>query len=152
MRSETRSCCGPTRFGRHDQYRFGVAAGRGPGAREQSVLMSVWRTCWQQGRSALDFLFVICPRSGYVNEGELHDISPDRCNERKPSFLKRATQTHFGTTSPPFKMRPAKPVRAELLATITAPNLFDERFVLMQLRCSTIPKHNSSNDRVSSVR
>ena len=22
----------------------------------QSVLMSVWRTCWQQGRSALDFL------------------------------------------------------------------------------------------------
>src|SRR5262245_36259972 len=27
-----------------------------PGARAQSVLMSVWRTCWQQGRSALDFL------------------------------------------------------------------------------------------------
>jgi transposase len=26
------------------------------GARTQSVLMSVWRTCWQQGRSALDFL------------------------------------------------------------------------------------------------
>ena len=26
------------------------------GARVQSVLMSVWRTCWQQGRSALDFL------------------------------------------------------------------------------------------------
>jgi transposase len=26
------------------------------GARAQSVLMSVWRTCWQQGRSALDFL------------------------------------------------------------------------------------------------
>jgi hypothetical protein len=25
-------------------------------ARAQSVLMSVWRTCWQQGRSALDFL------------------------------------------------------------------------------------------------
>jgi transposase len=27
-----------------------------PGARAQSVLMSVWRTCGQQGRSALDFL------------------------------------------------------------------------------------------------
>jgi transposase len=27
-----------------------------PGARAQSVLMSVWRTCWQQGRSAVDFL------------------------------------------------------------------------------------------------
>src|SRR5215475_11793036 len=26
------------------------------GARAQSGLMSVWRTCWQQGRSALDFL------------------------------------------------------------------------------------------------
>jgi transposase len=26
------------------------------GARAQSVLMSVWRTRWQQGRSALDFL------------------------------------------------------------------------------------------------
>jgi transposase len=26
------------------------------GARAQSVLMSVWWTCWQQGRSALDFL------------------------------------------------------------------------------------------------
>jgi hypothetical protein len=25
-------------------------------ARAQSVLMSVWRTCWQRGRSALDFL------------------------------------------------------------------------------------------------
>jgi transposase len=26
------------------------------GARAQSVLMSVWRTCWQRGSSALDFL------------------------------------------------------------------------------------------------
>jgi transposase len=26
------------------------------GARAQSILMSVWRTCWQQQRSALDFL------------------------------------------------------------------------------------------------
>ena len=26
------------------------------GARARSVLMSVWRTCWQQGRSAVDFL------------------------------------------------------------------------------------------------
>jgi hypothetical protein len=26
------------------------------GARAPSVLMSVWRTCWQQGRSAVDFL------------------------------------------------------------------------------------------------
>ena len=26
------------------------------GARAQSMLMSVWRTCWQQGLSALDFL------------------------------------------------------------------------------------------------
>ena len=26
------------------------------GARAQSVLMSVWRTCWQQGRCALDLL------------------------------------------------------------------------------------------------
>ena len=26
------------------------------GARAQSVLLSVWRTCWQHGRSALEFL------------------------------------------------------------------------------------------------
>jgi len=26
------------------------------GARVQSILMSVWRACWQQGRSALEFL------------------------------------------------------------------------------------------------
>jgi transposase len=26
------------------------------GARAQAVLMSVWRTCWQKGRSALAFL------------------------------------------------------------------------------------------------
>lgn len=26
------------------------------GARAQAILMSVWRTCWQQGRWALDFL------------------------------------------------------------------------------------------------
>ena len=26
------------------------------GARAQAVLMTVWRTCWQQGRNALDFL------------------------------------------------------------------------------------------------
>jgi transposase len=26
------------------------------GARAQAVFMSVWRTCWQRGRSALDFL------------------------------------------------------------------------------------------------
>jgi transposase len=26
------------------------------GARAQSVLMTVWRTCWQQGRSVVDFL------------------------------------------------------------------------------------------------
>jgi transposase len=26
------------------------------GARAQAVLMSVWRACWQQGRSALGFL------------------------------------------------------------------------------------------------
>jgi transposase len=26
------------------------------GARAQAVLMLVWRTCWQQGKSALDFL------------------------------------------------------------------------------------------------
>ncbi|HEV3437482.1 MAG TPA: transposase [Gemmata sp.] len=30
-----------------------------PGARAQSVLMSVWRTCGQQGRSALDFLSLL---------------------------------------------------------------------------------------------
>src|SRR5262245_5539297 len=27
-----------------------------PGARAQAALMPVWRTCWQQGRSAVDFL------------------------------------------------------------------------------------------------
>lgn len=33
------------------------------GARAQGVLMSVWRTCWQQGRSALDFLSgLLCGR------------------------------------------------------------------------------------------
>jgi hypothetical protein len=26
------------------------------GARKQVILMSLWRTCWQQGRSVLDFL------------------------------------------------------------------------------------------------
>jgi predicted alpha/beta-hydrolase family hydrolase len=42
--------------------RFGVILGKvwgcsrtWAGARAQSVLMSVWRTCWQPGRSALDF-------------------------------------------------------------------------------------------------
>jgi len=29
------------------------------GARAQAVLMSVWRTCWQQGGSALDFLSLL---------------------------------------------------------------------------------------------
>jgi hypothetical protein len=34
-----------------------VAANRTwAGARAQSVMMLVWRTCWRQGRSALDFL------------------------------------------------------------------------------------------------
>jgi hypothetical protein len=39
--------------------RHGLVVARGRtwvGARAQSVLMPVWRTCWQQGRSALDFL------------------------------------------------------------------------------------------------
>jgi transposase len=43
--------------------RFGVILrkvwegnGTWAGARAQSVLMSVWRTCWQQGRSALEFV------------------------------------------------------------------------------------------------
>ena len=43
--------------------RFGVVlrkvrGGNRPwaGARAQPVLISVWRTCWQQGRSALDYL------------------------------------------------------------------------------------------------
>ena len=38
------------------------------GARAQAVLMSVWRTCWQQGRSALDFLSQLL-RSGPVLAG-----------------------------------------------------------------------------------
>ena len=29
------------------------------GAQAQAVLMSVWRTCWQQGGSALDFLSLL---------------------------------------------------------------------------------------------
>jgi hypothetical protein len=43
--------------------RFGVILGKvwggnrtWAGARVQSVLMSLWRTCWQQGRRALDTL------------------------------------------------------------------------------------------------
>jgi transposase len=59
--------------------RFGVilrkvwgGSGTWAGARAQSVLMPVWRTCWQQGRSALDFLSQLlrgppsqdCPISG----------------------------------------------------------------------------------------
>jgi transposase len=46
-----------------DKFRFGVILRKvwggsrtWAGARAQAVLMSVWRTCWQQGRSALDFL------------------------------------------------------------------------------------------------
>ena len=38
------------------------------GARAQSVLMSVWRTCWQQQRSALDFLSQL-PRGAPVALG-----------------------------------------------------------------------------------
>jgi hypothetical protein len=38
------------------------------GARAQSILMSVWRTCWQQGRSALDFLRRCYPQLGLVVE------------------------------------------------------------------------------------
>jgi transposase len=33
------------------------------GAQAQAVLMSVWRTCWQQGRSALDFLSQLLRRA-----------------------------------------------------------------------------------------
>jgi len=35
------------------------------GVQAQSLLMSVWRTCWQQGRSALDFLSQrLCANNG----------------------------------------------------------------------------------------
>ena len=33
------------------------------GARAQAVLMSLWRTCWQRGHSALDFLSELLRRS-----------------------------------------------------------------------------------------
>jgi hypothetical protein len=33
-----------------------MVSGENGGNYNPSVLMSVWRTCWQQGRSALDFL------------------------------------------------------------------------------------------------
>jgi transposase len=53
----------PTNNPLHAVIRFGVILRKvwggnrtWAGARAQSVLMSVWRTCWQQGRSALDFL------------------------------------------------------------------------------------------------
>ena len=37
------------------------------GARAQSVLMSVWRTCWQQGRSALDHVSqLLCRRAALL--------------------------------------------------------------------------------------
>jgi transposase len=36
------------------------------GARAQSVLMSVWRTCWQQGRSAVDFLSQLLRGTGVL--------------------------------------------------------------------------------------
>jgi transposase len=44
-----------------------------PGARAQSVLMSVWRTCWQQGRSALEFLSQLL-RSGQFQQ----EFQPNR--------------------------------------------------------------------------
>jgi hypothetical protein len=34
----------------------GGGSRNGVSARAQAVLVSVWRACWQQGRSALDFL------------------------------------------------------------------------------------------------
>jgi transposase len=53
----------PTNNPLHAVIRFGVILRKvwggsrtWAGARAQSVLMSLWRTCWQQGRSALDFL------------------------------------------------------------------------------------------------
>jgi transposase len=36
------------------------------GARAQSVLMSFWRTCWQQGRSALDSLSQLLRGQAFV--------------------------------------------------------------------------------------
>jgi transposase len=36
------------------------------GARAQAVLMSVWRTCWQRGRNALDFLSQLLRRPALV--------------------------------------------------------------------------------------
>lgn len=53
------------------------------GARAQSVLMSVWRTCWQHGCSALDFLSQLLrgaplavpwPRGPTLTETPLHNL------------------------------------------------------------------------------
>jgi transposase len=45
------------------------------GARAQSVLMSVWRTCWQQKRSAVDFLSQLLRGPAIAR---LHDSRPGR--------------------------------------------------------------------------
>jgi transposase len=55
------------------------------GARAQSVLMSVWRTCWQQGRSAVDFLSQLLrdpPSPGCAISG-LNSWAADEAGERK---------------------------------------------------------------------
>jgi transposase len=46
------------------------------GARAQAVLMSVWRTCWQQGRSALDYL------SQILRGTQSQDCAPSGLNVR----------------------------------------------------------------------
>ena len=45
-------------------------------ARAQAVLMSVWRTCWQQGRSALDYL------SQILRGTQSQDCAPSGLNVR----------------------------------------------------------------------
>lgn len=47
-----------------------------PGLRLNAVLMSVWRTCWQQGRSALDYL------SQILRGTQSQDCAPSGLNVR----------------------------------------------------------------------
>jgi transposase len=52
------------------------------GVRGQSVLMSVWRTCWQQGQSALDFL------SQLLRGTTVPQVLPPCPPSREPTHLK----------------------------------------------------------------
>jgi len=68
-------------------------------ARAQAVLMSVWRTCWQQGRSALDFLSQLLRGKSVALALPPDPPRTTRCT-RKARVLPPARRYHARMVSP----------------------------------------------------